>query len=954
MKTNIIRRAGIALLLLFIIACSTKRNSWLSRNSHALSTKYNILYNGGIALDAGINDLRYTYGDNFWEILPVERMQPEAAQLAAGQAKNPNFQRAEEKATKAIQKHSMNIGGTEKNTQMDEAHLMLGQARYYDQRYVPALEAFNYVLYKYPASSRIYEVKVWREKTNMRLENEGLAINNLTKLLKEIKFKDQIFADANATLAQAFINLEEKDSAIAKLKLATEFTKHDEEKARYQFILAQLFDKMNQSDSAYSYYQKVIDMKRDAPRVYVVQAHAMQAKQFDYKNGDTIAFLEKYDKLLNDRENRAYLNVLNHQMALFYDKQKNPGRALKFYNKSLDYGTQEDQYMWASNYRNVAEIHFNEGRYATAGIYYDSTMIHLKPRTREFRLIEKKRENLNDVIKYEGIAQVNDSIISIYNMPAEQRVAFFGSYIEKLKNADELKRIADEKAAAAFNSAADVASANSGFAQKSMVSPVGSTTRTKSGEFYFYNPTTVAYGKTEFRKNWGNRIYQENWRLVKQNSNAVSDIDQQEQDLANASETQTPETVNPKYTPEFYIAQLPQSRTAVDSLIIDRNFAYYQLGVIYREKFQEYSRSADKFETLLANNPEDRLLLPTLYNLYKLYSILDTHKADEYKNDIIQRFPESRYAQILKDNTLSGTAALTPEAAYNALFKVYEAGQYKQVIEKADLAVEQYTGEPMVAKFELLKARAIGKLRGIEEYKKALNYVSLTFPNQDEGRQAELLIGRDVVAMEAMQFNDVPATSWKILYKAPNPEDKKIKSLQAKIKKFISERTADQLTQSLDLYTENMNFVVIHGLKSEEGAKGVASVLKEFKEYKVTEPAIVISNSNYGVVQIKKNFDEYLADPTKANTPRTPLTAKAADAAKSEKPKLNPRPIKARPGLNTAPPAMSGSGPARPPEDFDQPQKSQSEKSKGSSLQKSNSGTTPVRNSNTGPTPPRN
>ena len=162
--------------------------------------------------------------------------------MLPGQAKNANFERAETKATKAIQKHSMNIEGGEKNPQMDEAHLMLGKARYYDQRFVPALEAFNYVLYKYPNSDKIYEVKIWREKTNMRMDNDALAVTNLRKLLKEIKFKDQIFADANATLAQAFLNLKEQDSAVAKLKLATEFTKSNEEKARYQFILGQVYE----------------------------------------------------------------------------------------------------------------------------------------------------------------------------------------------------------------------------------------------------------------------------------------------------------------------------------------------------------------------------------------------------------------------------------------------------------------------------------------------------------------------------------------------------------------------------------------------------------------------------------------------------------------------------------------------------------------------------------------
>ena len=146
MKTNTIKYFIFTGLLLFLIACSTKRNTWLSRNSHALSTKDNILYNGGIALEKGIAEVKQQNVDNFWEILPVERMQVSEQTMMPGQTRNANFEKAETKATKAIQKHSMNIGGSEKNPQMDEAYLMLGQARYYDQRFITALDAFNYIL----------------------------------------------------------------------------------------------------------------------------------------------------------------------------------------------------------------------------------------------------------------------------------------------------------------------------------------------------------------------------------------------------------------------------------------------------------------------------------------------------------------------------------------------------------------------------------------------------------------------------------------------------------------------------------------------------------------------------------------------------------------------------------------------------------------------------------------
>ncbi len=173
MKTNTLKYTFLCVTVLIFVACSTKKNTFVSRNYHALTTRDNVLYNGNLAIEKGILELKSQYNDNFWEILPVERMQVSQEQMTPGQAKNQNFEVAETKAVKAIQKHSMNIGGSEKNPQMDEAHLLLGKTRYYDQRFVPALEAFNYVLYKYPTSSKIQEVKIWREKTNMRMDNDA-------------------------------------------------------------------------------------------------------------------------------------------------------------------------------------------------------------------------------------------------------------------------------------------------------------------------------------------------------------------------------------------------------------------------------------------------------------------------------------------------------------------------------------------------------------------------------------------------------------------------------------------------------------------------------------------------------------------------------------------------------------------------------------------------------------
>ena len=84
-------------------------------------------------------------------------------------------------------------------------------------------------------------------------------------------------ADANAMLAQAYMNIQVKDTAIAALKVAKEATNNNEEKARYTFILGQLYEQMQYNDSAYVAFGRSNSNESKTPRRYVIQAHAKQA-----------------------------------------------------------------------------------------------------------------------------------------------------------------------------------------------------------------------------------------------------------------------------------------------------------------------------------------------------------------------------------------------------------------------------------------------------------------------------------------------------------------------------------------------------------------------------------------------------------------------------------------------------------------------------------------------------
>ncbi len=875
------------------MACSTKKDNFATRNFQALNTKYNVLYNGGVAFDKGLATVKAQYIDNFWEVLPVERQQPLSIDKKDGDTpKNADFEKAELKATKAIQRRSMNIDGSEKNTQIDEAYLMLGKSRYNDQRFIPALEAFNYILYKYPKSDKIYDARIWVEKTNMRLDNDNLALINLSELLGEIKLKNQTYADANAILAQAFIKTEQKDSAISRLSKAIEFTKIDEEKARFRYIKGQLYELLNQKESAYSTYQEIIDMNRKSPKIYSIHAQTRQAMQFDFAQGDTVTFLENYNKLLLDRENRPFLDVLNHQLGLYYDKGKNTKQAIFFYNKSLRCKS-SDTYLEASNFRNIADIYFYGAKYVSAGKYYDSTMTKLKPRSKEFNFIKKKRENLEEVIKYEGIAVANDSILNVLSMSDSEKTKFYDDFISKIKDKEAKQKILDEKAKIKSENLSNV---NNGqpdvleSAQTSSKKPSAGPPKpdaainnfTGKSNFYFYNPATVAFGKLEFRKNWGDRKLKENWRnsVLASSSNNIEteNINSDEVDEITAKSKST--EIDAKYNSKTYIAKLPIKQSEIDVLIKDRNYAYYQLGVIYKEKFKEYKLATDKHESLLTKNPEERLILPTMYNLYKIYEITDVEKAAAMKAEIIKKHPNSRYAQILLNGISEEENKDSPDGEYSNLYRMFKNEEYRNLVPLVEKAVLKYTGDEIQPKFELLRANNIGKVKGLNDFKKALNEVSLNYPNIQEGKDAEAFVTKDIAAMEALQFNLEKPLSYKLVYRLDCNNDINAKPILDKLTKFLNKSIYTKLKSSTDLYLMEEDFIVIHNVKDESQAKDIISILRDYKEYQIVETPIIISSSNYKIIQIKKNLDEYLKDPNKVAVPVDRKAATAREVSK--------------------------------------------------------------------------
>ena len=720
--------------MFFIVffSCSTKKNTVINRNIHALTTKYNVLYNGQVAFDQAKLQLDDEYADNFWKLLPIEPLKIEEDDKdilinPAAPPKSDNnddevsnatgFERAEEKAVKAIQKHGMDINGKERNRQIDDSYLLLGKSRYFSQRFVPALEAFNFVLENYTENNLKDETRVWQAKTLVRLQNEELAIETLQYLLKNLNLPLELVEDGHTTMALAYQAMDSTHLVIKHLDSAVLFSVDPKQKARNLFILGQVYRKEQKVDSSNLYFEKLMNFKK-APLRYQIHAQIDRAKNYT-KEDSTALILTRLKKLIKNREHRPFLDELHYHKGRIESINDSVAIALDDFENSLRTPNGKE-YQKELTYEAIGNIYFDKAKFELAGAYYDSIIAITKNKNeKRIRRLVRKRESLEEVIAYENLANTNDSILKVAALPKNEQEAFYQQYIDSIKKVDELAKIKLENSL----------TSTTGFGG---LSDDTSKSSTKGGKFYFYNTNVSGFGKQEFKRAWGNRALEDNWRISAKRSTLQ---DTKKTDLVTAKDDFD---TSKKYQLDYYLGRIPTEKSAIDSITFVRNDAYYKLGVLYKEQFKEYPLAADRLEKLLTFNPEEKLILPINYHLYKIYANFDVPKSNKYKNVVVSNYPESRYANIIlnPDKILASNDKSSPEAIYNDAYCDYDFQHYVRVYQKTEKAIEQFKNEPIIPKFELLKAHILMKTIGVDAFKEALSFVALSYPNAEEGKRA--------------------------------------------------------------------------------------------------------------------------------------------------------------------------------------------------------------------------
>lgn len=696
-----------------------------------MTAKYNVLYNGKIALDKGIVGLADQYEDNYWETLPIEPLHLNKKEeeikipMETGNSEEgtkTSFDIAEEKAVKSIQKHGMNIRGEEYNKQTDDAYLLLGKARYYSQRFVPALEAFDFLLKNFQTEDLAHELNIWKAKTQIRLQNEERAVKTLFNLLNYKELSEETREEAHTALAMAYLAIDSIPLAIEQLEKAVVTQNDENQYARNLIILGQLYRQEDKIDSSQIALKKILAFNK-SPYKYKMHAYIEQAKNIN----DTLDYKElqlQFTDLIKVYENKDYLDEFYYQTALMDFRDGNDSLALNKLNNSI-HTPNAKSFQMGLSYEKTGDYYFDKAQFIKAGAFYDSLMATVEnENTKRIRKLKRKRKSLEEVIIHETTLKHNDSVLSLVAMSESERRDYFEKYVAELQRVDKIAAIVKENEERALNNPGGFGTPNSG-------GKIGGN----QGKWYFYNAQAVGFGKAGFTRIWGNRELADNWRLSE--SSGTKDTEISKRDLESDKFSALKESK--KYDVDYYIGLIPTDEKEIQKMNEDNSHALYQLGLIYKEKFQEYNLTTNRLERFLAEKPKEKLILPAKYHLYRTYEITGNSKLGVIKQDILDNYPESRFSEIIQnpEETKKTTAKKAPEVHYEKVYCDYEYERYPSTLVQCEAAIKQYVDDPIQAKFELLKSYAIYKIEGKDPFKTELEYVVVNYPKTEEAEHAQ-------------------------------------------------------------------------------------------------------------------------------------------------------------------------------------------------------------------------
>lgn len=708
-----------AATVLLLSGCSTKRNTFTRRAYHNLTSHYNVYWNGEYSLAEGEKQLKQNVRDNYSKVLRVYNYGTKADAMAL----NSQMDRALQKTSICVQKHSMKFNGKERVRWIDDAYLVMAKAHFFKQDYIPAKRTFEFVSTEFYYNDIALVANMWLIKTYIETKQYSRAIALIEQLQAKIsgmsKLPKELYRNFDLTVADYYIATKDYRKAIDYLKSGMNETNDRDLRIRCMFILGQIYMELDDSKRATEWFRKVT--KKNPQYEMLFEAKMNMAKMGSAGNAKEL--YRMLNRMLDETKNEEYIDRIYYAMAELAMKEGDVNKAIGYYGNSVTAAVSNNNQRAASALR-VASILFERNEYELSQAYFDTAVMSMNKDTYEgYDSILKISQTLNDLVLNLAVIRDQDSLLRVADMDSVSRIALIDKIIEDVIKQEELEKEQREYE--------EQMAMMGGAVGKVNVQDDGN-----KGGWYFYNPTTLRNGFNDFSKKWGMRKLEDNWRISdKRNisNGGLSDDFDSSGNVAEGAEEDTLSGLVTNHDRAFYLANLPFTEEQKQEANRQIAEALYNVGFIYFNQLSDYPRSIDAYEKLDTRYPGNDNELPAWYALYKMYKDEnEMEKSDDYKNRILSKYPESSYANFILDPSYYkklNDSSQEASALYNKTYEAYQLGQYYRVRMNVERGLELYPNDTAFApRFALLDAIARGRLETIDTMAYALLGVVRKYP----------------------------------------------------------------------------------------------------------------------------------------------------------------------------------------------------------------------------------
>lgn len=740
--------------------CSTQKNTWATRSFHQTKVKYNILYNGNTAYEEGLKQIRDAHEDDYSRILylyPVSNHT--AAEAAASQ-----MDKTIEKCRKCIKLHSIKskpkrdpkrandpqyklwLQSKEFNANMSIAWMRLAEAEFHKGDFLGAISTLNYVIRLYENDAdMIARCRLWiaRAYAELGWQYEAEDMLNRVQIDALSKKHARLYA---AVKADVLLHGEQYTAAIPFIKIAIPYEKRKIYRPRFAYVLGQLYERNGQRNEAIEAYQDVIRMT--PPYEMDFNARIRIAELQGAKS------LRQLQTMVKQSKYKDKLDHIYGTMGNIYLQLRDTTTALEMYEKAIAESTQSS-YAKADILVRAGDIYYINKDYIHAQPCYRDALTILTPENEQYTTIQQRSDVLDELSAAYTQACLQDSLQHLSTLPEEQQRAIVEKIIADLieqEKQDSILQAQQERELAQENGIRSVNTANmlgGGGAQK--------------GEWYFYNPQLIKQGQQEWRRRWGTRTLEDNWRRQnKQVMASFSDYDTDEDDADGLDSIPTTDstTITPTYEtdthkPEYYLQQIPRTPEALamsDSLWRQAMIA---LVYIYRDKVQDEALAMETMHQLEQRNASHPDLLDTYYGYY-LYALRynQQDQAAQWRQKITTYYPTSTQAQIVAQPDYFDKLkrmAQEQDSLYALTYTAYARAQYDIVKTNTQYAEREYPLSPLMPRFLFLNAISVARTEGQEAFIASLQHIVANHGSSEMGAMAKDMLAMMGQGMESQQ-----------------------------------------------------------------------------------------------------------------------------------------------------------------------------------------------------------